>query len=303
MPLFDDRRWAVALLFITPLLWSVNYLVGRMAPGVIAPHMLALLRWSLAGLVLLAFAWPELLAKRTSLLKNAWHYLVFGALGMWICGAWVYIGARSTSATNIALIYALSPVFIALISTLWLRERLGLLQWLGIALAFTGLVHVVIKGQWSALAQVKLVAGDLWIMGATVSWTLYSIFLKRWPTEFSPLVRLVLIIFGGVLVLLPLTVLEALSGLPMTQTLWGWKPAALAIAAGLIPGAGAYLAYSTLQKELGAARAALTLYLGPLYAAAVAFLVLGELIEGYHALGAAVILPGIYLASHAKKTN
>ena len=303
MPLFDDRRWAVALLFITPLLWSVNYLVGRMAPGVIAPHMLALLRWSLAGLVLLAFAWPELLAKRTSLLKNAWHYLVFGALGMWICGAWVYIGARSTSATNIALIYALSPVFIALISTLWLRERLGLLQWLGIALAFTGLVHVVIKGQWSALAQVKLVAGDLWIMGATVSWTMYSIFLKRWPTEFSPLVRLVLIIFGGVLVLLPLTVLEALSGLPMTQTLWGWKTAALAIAAGLIPGAGAYLAYSTLQKELGAARAALTLYLGPLYAAAVAFLVLGELIEGYHALGAAVILPGIYLASHAKKTN
>ena len=303
MPLFDDRRWAVALLFITPLLWSVNYLVGRMAPGVIAPHMLALLRWSLAGLVLLAFAWPELLAKRTALLKNAWHYLVFGALGMWICGAWVYIGARSTSATNIALIYALSPVFIALISTLWLRERLGILQWLGIALAFTGLVHVVIKGQWSALAQVKLVAGDLWIMGATVSWTLYSIFQKRWPTDFSPLARLVLIITGGVLVLLPLTAIEAASGLPMTQTLWGWKTAALVVAAGLIPGAAAYLAYATLQKTLGAARAGLTLYLGPLYAAVTAFVVLGESIEGYHALGAAVILPGIYLASRADRKS
>ena len=300
MPLFDDRRWAVALLFITPLLWSVNYLVGRMAPGVIAPHMLALMRWSLAGLVLLAFAWPELLAKRTSLLKNAWHYLVFGALGMWICGAWMYIGARSTSATNIALIYALSPVFIALISTLWLRERLGILQWLGIALAFTGLVHVVIKGQWSALAQVKLVAGDLWIMGATVSWTLYSIFQKRWPTDFSPLARLVLIITGGVLVLLPLTAIEAASGLPMTQTLWGWKTAALVVAAGLIPGAAAYLAYATLQKALGAARAGLTLYLGPLYAAVTAFIVLGEPIEVYHAMGAIVILPGIYLASRAK---
>ena len=303
MLLFDDRRWAVALLFITPLLWSVNYLVGRMAPGVIAPHMLALLRWSLAGLVLLAFAWPELLAKRTSLLKNAWHYLVFGALGMWICGAWVYIGARSTSATNIALIYALSPVFIALISTLWLRERLGLLQWLGIALAFTGLVHVVIKGQWSALAQVKLVAGDLWIMGATVSWTMYSIFQKRWPTDFSPLARLVLIITGGVLVLLPLTAIEAASGLPMTQTLWGWKTVILVVAAGLIPGAAAYLAYATLQKTLGAARAGLTLYLGPLYAAVTAFVVLGESIEGYHALGAAVILPGIYLASRADRKS
>jgi len=299
MPFFTDRRWAVALIFITPALWSANYLVGRMAPGVIAPHMLALLRWSLAGLVLLAFAWPELLTKRSSLLKNAWHYLVFGALGMWICGAWVYIGARSTSATNIALIYALSPVFIALVSSFWLRERLGFVQWLGIALAFVGLVHVVIKGQWSALGQVQLVAGDLWILGATVSWTLYSIFLKRWPTDFSPISRLVLIIVGGVLVLLPLTALEAMSGLPMTQTLWGLKTLALVVAAGLIPGAGAYLAYATLQKALGAARASLTLYLGPLYAAVIAFVALGEQILSYHALGAAVILPGIYLASRA----
>ena len=292
-----SRRWALALLFITPALWSVNYLVGRLAPNIIAPHMLALLRWSLAGLVLAAFAWPELLAKRSLLLKSAWHYLVFGALGMWICGAWVYIGARSTNATNIALIYALSPVFIALVSCLWLRERLGLLQWLGIALAFVGLVHVVVKGQWSALAQVTLVAGDLWILCATVSWTLYSIFLKRWPTDFSPIARLVLIICGGVLLLLPLSVIEALSGLPMTQTIWGWKTLGLVVAAGLLPGAAAYLAYATLQKKLGAARAGLTLYLGPLFAAVVAYWVLGEPIEGYHLLGAAIILPGIYWAS------
>ncbi|MGB4115880.1 MAG: DMT family transporter [Polaromonas sp.] len=299
MPNSTDRRWALALLFITPLLWSVNYLVGRLAPGTIAPHMLALLRWAIAALILLPFAWSELLAKRSSVFKNGWHYLVFGALGMWICGAWVYIGARSTGATNIALIYALSPVFIALVSSLWLRERLGWLQWLGIALAFAGLVHVVIKGQWAALGQVKGVAGDLWILGATVSWTLYSIFLKRWPTDFSPIARLTLIIGGGVLVLLPLTALEAMSGLPMTQTIWGWKTAALVVAAGIIPGAGAYLAYATLQKALGAARAGLTLYLGPVYAALVAYFVLGEPIQGYHALGAAVILPGIYLASRA----
>ena len=301
MPFFNERRWAIALLFITPALWSVNYLVGRIAPGIIGPHMLALLRWSLAGLILLAFAWPELLAKRTSIQKNAWHYFVFGALGMWICGAWVYIGARSTGATNIALIYALAPVFIALVSTFWLRERLGLVQWLGIALAFAGLEHVVIKGQWSALAQVRLVAGDLWILAATVSWTLYSIFLKRWPSDFSPIARLVLIISGGVLLLLPLAAIEALPDLPMTQTIWGWKTFALVVAAGVIPGAGAYLAYATLQKTLGAARAGLTLYLGPVYAAVTAFLVLGEPIEWYHGMGALIILPGIYLASRQAK--
>jgi drug/metabolite transporter (DMT)-like permease len=289
------------LLFVMPALWSVNYIVGRQAPGVVAPHMLALLRWALAGLVLLVFAWPELRAQRALLGRQAWHYLVLGALGMWICGAWVYIGARSTVATNIALIYALSPVCIAFVSAVWLHERLGKLQWLGIALALAGLVHVVIKGQWTALSQVQFVVGDAWILACTLAWTVYSILLKRWPSVLSPLARLVLIIAGGVAVLAPLALIEAWSGLPMTQTHWGTKATALIVAAALLPGAGAYLAYSTIQKELGAARASLTLYLGPLYAALVAWGVLGERIEWYHAVGAAVILPGIYLASRSQK--
>jgi drug/metabolite transporter (DMT)-like permease len=291
------HRWAYALLFLSPLFWTVNYLVSRVAPGIVAPHMLALVRWSIAGLVLAAFAWPELSAKRAQLLDKGWQYLVLGALGMWICGAWVYIGARSTVATNIALIYALSPVFVALASTLWLKEHLGKWQWAGVAMAFAGLVHVVIKGQWGNLLQVQWVVGDAWILACTISWTVYSIFLKRWPSNFTPIARLVLIIAGGVTVLLPLALMEAYSGWPMTQTVWGSQALLLMLAAGLIPGAAGYLAYSTVQKELGAARASLTLYLGPLYAAIVAWAVLGEPILGYHAVGAAVILPGIYLAS------
>ena len=159
-----------------------------------------------------------------------------------------------------ALIYALSPVFIALVSSFWLGERPGRLQCLGIVLAFAKLVHVVIKGQWLTLAQVKLVAGDLWILGANVSWTLYSIFLKRWSTDFNPIACLVLIIIiiisGGVL-------------LSLTQTPWGWKTSALVIAAGLVSGAGANLAWSTLKKAMGAACAGLTLYLGLLNAVVV----------------------------------
>jgi drug/metabolite transporter (DMT)-like permease len=289
----------MALLFITPALWSVNYVVGRTAPGLVAPHMLALLRWSLAGLLLAAFAWPELKAKRHLMAKNCWHYAVFGALGMWICGAWLYIGARSTVATNIALIYALSPVCIALVSALWLRERLGRMQWLGIAMAFAGLVHVVIKGQWAVLSQVQFVAGDAWVLACTVAWTMYAILLKRWPSDFSPIARLVLIIAGGVALLIPLTLIEALSGLPLTHTQWGWPTVALVTAAAVFPAAGAYLAYATIQKELGAARAALTLYLGPLYAAVSAWALLGEPIAVHHVVGAAVILPAIYLASRS----
>jgi drug/metabolite transporter (DMT)-like permease len=144
-----SRRWALALLLITPALWSANYLVARLAPGEIAPHMLALCRWALAGSVLGVFAFGELKAKRHLILKNAWHYLVLGALGMWVCGAWVYIGARSTSATNIALIYSLSPAFIVLCASIWLHEKLQRIQWIGIGLAMAGLVQAI-YGFWPA---------------------------------------------------------------------------------------------------------------------------------------------------------
>ena len=63
------------------------------------------------------------------------------------------------------------------------------------------------------------------------------------------------------------------------------------------PGAGAYGAYSIMQRELGAARVGMVMYLGPLYSAVLAWLVLGEQIEVFHLVGGALILPGIYLST------
>ena len=116
------------LVFVVPALWSVNYLIARWAPGVIAPHALALGRWIVATLLLAGCCWPELLAKRGRIRAEWTHFLVLGALGMWICGAFVYIGGRSTSAVNLGLLYGAAPVLIALGSALWLRERLGPVQ-------------------------------------------------------------------------------------------------------------------------------------------------------------------------------
>jgi drug/metabolite transporter (DMT)-like permease len=298
-----SRRWALALLLITPALWSANYLVARLAPGEIAPHMLALCRWALAGSVLGMFAFRELKEKCHLILKNAWQYLVLGALGMWVCGAWVYIGARSTSATNIALIYSLSPAFIVLCASIWLHEKLQRIQWLGIGMAMAGLVHVVIKGRWSDLLAVQFVAGDLWILACAFSWAGYALLMKKWPSDFSPMARLVLTAAGGCIVLLPFTLIEAYSGLPLTQTLWGWKSFALIAVSGLLPGALAYWAYGAAQKTLGAARTAMALYMGPLYGALLGWAVLGESVYAYHALGAALILPGLYLASMNEKKS
>lgn len=183
-------RWAQALLWLVPALWTVNYIVARKAPGVIGPHLLAI-------------AGPELWRERAAVLRVWWQYLILGALGMLICGAWVYQGARSTQAINIALIYAASPVLIGLGAAWWLGERIGPRQKLGVALALAGVFNVVVKGQWAQLANVQFVPGDLWIVAATVAWAAYALLQKLWPSSLSATARLAAICMGGVFVLLP----------------------------------------------------------------------------------------------------
>jgi drug/metabolite transporter (DMT)-like permease len=272
----------------------VNYVVARTAPGIISPHVLALGRWFLAGLILALIARQELWRERHNTLKVWPQYLALGALGMLVCGAWVYWAAETTTAINIALIYAASPVLITLGAVIGLKERFSWKQGLGVLVALVGVLHVVVKGQWTGLSQVIWVLGDGLIVIAMVSWAAYALLLKKWTSNLSATARLAATCLGGSLVLLPFALTEWF-GTPHAE--WSLMASVLVVTAALFPGVGAYWAYGFCQKTLGASRVAASLYLGPLYGGLVAWLFLGETLGWHHALGAALILPGIYLAS------
>lgn len=287
-------RIALWLIWVTPALWSVNYIVARSAAGVIEPHMLALGRWALAGVILALIARGELWRERRSTWADSGRYLVLGALGMLICGAWVYHGAKTTSAINIALIYAASPVLIALGAVTWLGERFSWRQGLGVLVAMAGVFHVVVKGQWLALGSVVWVPGDGWIVAAMVAWAGFALLQKKWHSPLGATARLAAICMGGMVMLLPFSVWEFVQ---TDRPAWTVQATVLVVAAGLLPGIGAYWCYSFCQRVLGASRVAASMYLGPLYGGVAAWLVLGEAMGLHHIMGAALILPGIYLAS------
>lgn len=287
-------RRAQVLMWLVPALWSSNYVIARLADGTIAPHLLALGRWTLAAALMLPFAWRGL-ARNGAPWRREWkHMLVLGALGMWICGAFVYQGGQSTSSTNIALIYAATPVAIVVASARLLHERMSGVQYVGVALALAGLMIVITKGDPTHLLAVRFTPGDLWIVAAAVSWAAYSVLLRLWPSSLGPFERLVVIILGGVLVLLPFTLLEWFVA---PHHPFGLRAASLVVLAAVLPGVLSYSAYSFIQRELGASRTALMLYLAPVYGAALAWLVLGEVPGWYHAVGALLILPSIWLAT------
>ena len=290
--------WARVLLWVVPLLWSSNYIIARLADGVVAPHALALGRWLLAALLLLPWVGRGLWAQRATLRREWLHLLVLGFFGMYICGAWVYEAGRTTSSNNLALVFAATPMAIVAVSSWVLHERMSRSQWAGVVLALLGLLFVIAKGDPTRLLAVQWVAGDAWITAAAASWTAYSVLLKRWPSALGPAERLVATIVGGLLVLLPTTAIEAL----LTPTpAFSWGAAGLVLMAAVLPGVLSYGAHSYLQRELGASRTAMMLYLAPVYGALLAWGLLGEVPGWYHAMGAAMILPSIWLATRKQR--
>ena len=292
-----QQRLALALIWLAPLLWTVNYIVARMAPGVIGPYLLALGRWAIAGAVLVALSAPELWRCRRHIAQVWWQYLILGLLGMFICGAWVYQGARSTGAMNIALIYAASPVMIALGAAMWLNEAFGRRQAFGVALALTGVLHVIVRGHWMALADLQFVPGDAWVLAATISWAVFSLLQKHWPSPLGATARLAASCVAGVLLLLPAAMWEVTQPGLMQ---WNLKALWLVLAVAVMPGLGAYWIYTWAQGIVGASRVAVCLYLGPLYASIGAWIMLDEPPGLHHFVGAALILPGVFLVTQAR---
>ena len=106
--------------------------------------------------------------------------------------------------------------------------------------------------------------------------------------------RFTAIAIAGVITLLPLLPVEiAMLGPPRIDVFALGVVVFLAI----VPGLGAYLTYDFVQRRLGSNRASLVMYLIPVYNAGLAWALLGEQLRLYHFIGAAMVLPGIYLAT------
>ncbi len=293
----SGRRVALVLLFVAPALFAANMLTARATHELIPPVALAFWRWFATLLLLLPFAAGALLRYRREVAREGRDLVLLGALGMGVCGAFVYIGADTTTATNIGLIYAASPILIVVFARFGYGEPLSALQGLGVALSLAGVLAVICRGDPRVLLGLRLSVGDLWILAAMVAWALYSVLLRHRPSRLPPMARFAAIVAGGVLVLLPFTLAEALAGeVPRLDSATVAAVLFLAVVASF----GAYQVYGLIQRTLGAGPTGLLMYLIPLYNGVLAWLLLGERLEPYHLAGAALVLPGIYLATRRR---
>lgn len=284
----------VALLMMT-VIWGLNAVIVKATYTQIPPMAFMSLRFMVAGALLIAVAWGT----ERSLYVRRRDWLLFGAAAMAGTGFYQPLflnGLSLTTVSNTALIIAASPAFVALLNRLLGREVLSGRGWLGIALAFTGIVLIVEGGGGFEPGSQHLV-GDLMVFLSTFLWASYAVLAAPLMNTYSPLrVTAVTTAIGA----LPLTLigLPAVLALPLVQVQWsGWAGVLYSAVLAIVV---AYIIWNMGVKKIGGSRTALYGNLIPVIGAGAAALFLGEAITPLKIVGAAIILAGLQLARTAR---
>ena len=217
---------------------------------------------------------------------------ILGFLGCGICGAFPFLAGKTTTIVNMGIIYSSSPIFIILISAIFFRERLSKSQYSGILICLLGVILIIIKANINLLINLKFTIGDLWMLGASIGWALYTIYLFHWKSKLPLLQRFTLISMFGAISLLPFFIFE---GMYILQTSYDLNFIFWVLFAALSPSIIAFLLFNFVNNKLGASITGSVLYLYTVYGAIYGFLFFDEKLEIYHLAGTLMVFIGIFL--------
>ena len=277
-----------------------NLVIARGGTELIPPISLAFWRWTLCFFILLPFT-INYFKKKFYLFKDELTKLfILGFLGCGICGAFPFLAGKTTTIVNMGIIYSSSPIFIILISAIFFRERLSKSQYSGILICLLGVILIIIKANINLLLSLKFTIGDLWMLGASIGWALYTIYIFHWKSKLPLLQRFTLISMFGAISLLPFFMFEKMY---ISQTSYDLNFIFWVLFAALSPSIIAFLLFNFVNNKLGASITGSVLYLYTVYGAVYGFLFFDEKLEIYHLVGTLMVFIGIFLVKKNVKKS
>ncbi|WP_299431926.1 DMT family transporter [uncultured Meiothermus sp.] len=270
------------------LAWGLNFALMKVLVAQLPPHAMNSLRTLLAGAIfLLLWRFRERLTWRDWLMVGG-----IGILGNVAYQSLFLEAVPRLSASYNTIISATGPVWVALISAWWLRERLSLLGYVGFALSFLGVVGL----SWGGEGRVELL-GVFFSLGAAVVWAFYTV-ASRW---FGERYRLLTWTGAGFIVgMLPYWLWH----LPETARLDSDTLSPLVLlgitASAVFALVLAFLTWIRAVQLLGPVRVAPFQYLTPLVGVTAGVLLLGETLTWVDLMAGAVILLGVLVTQRAK---
>ncbi|KQN75156.1 DMT family transporter [Devosia sp. Leaf64] len=291
------------LLVLAPLFWGGNVIAAKLVVGEISPFLLLACRCVLATLFILPFSWRHLRADWVEV-KRSWPVMMSnGIIGYALFNALLYVGLTMTTAVNSAIEQASLPMLILGANFLIFRVRARWLQIFGVLLAIFGVILTATHGDPSRLLRMDINLGDGFVILACLAYTAYTLALR-----FRPKVHvfsfMAVSFFGAATAAVVMLALFG-GGLGTVATLPQMSPTVWLVIAyvATFPSMFSQIAYARGVELVGANRAAPSHNLIPVFGTLGSVIILGEHLETYHFLAAAIIITGIVLAEWAARKS
>ena len=268
-------------------------MAGKALAGVVEPGQLTLIRWIIAGSLVAGLALVRRDRERWTTKPAGLPLLVaIGAIGMGFCSLAAFAAAKTTTATNISLIYAATAAIVLAVEWTLGQSRATALLVAGVILCLAGAAVIVTKGHPGTLAALTFTTGDLWALAGTFAWAIYTLALKHTRTGLTPFAMFAVTALGGGLLALPVAGFETADvGLgPLAPVHIAWV-----LAMTLLCGVGAFLTYSYCLARVGPVLTSAALTLNPLLTAGFAVALVGETLAWFHGVAGALVIGGLAL--------
>ncbi len=279
---------------LTVISWGASFVATKFALRDVQPVTVVWLRFAM-GVVILGAA---VIARKQFALpqrKDLAYFVLLGFIGITFHQWLQSTGLLTAQATTTAWIVATSPIFIALLGWLFLKEQLGWLRVGGTGLAFLGVLLVVSKGKLESLVFGNTITtGDILIMISALNWAVFSI-LSRYGLQQHPAARMMffVMLFGWLFSSILFFSGPGLSDIAHL-TNQGWLGIAFL---GIVCSGLAYIFWYDALQALPASQVGVFLYLEPLVTVVVAAILLGEPLLLASLVGGAVILLGVWMVN------
>lgn len=290
------RTLAIVEVTLAVIFWGASFIATKVALREVSPATVVWLRFVM-GTVILGAA---MFARREYALPSLRDMVYFAMLGFigiafhqWLQST----GLVTAQASTTAWIVATTPIFIALLAWLFLKERLRLPGVLGIGLASLGVFLVVSEGDFGSLRLGEFgTPGDILILISAVNWAVFSV-LSRRGLQSHPTMRMLFFVMGfgwlfSSLLFFTSAGISEISDLTAT----GWFSIGFL---GIFCSGLAYIFWFDALNVLPTAQVGSFLYIEPIVAVIIAGIVLNEPLLLASLFGGAIILFGVWLVNRS----
>lgn len=274
------------------IIWGTTYLALRIGVSHFPPFLFSLLRFLIAGPILIAItltigkaSWPD----KKTLINQAIGGMFMITMGISVVG-WAELYISSGVA---AIICSVMPIWTILINLMANKdERVNWIIILGLLIGLSGIV-LIFSEHLAEFSDSNYTLGIVLTFLANLSWAIGSVFTKKKNQTINPFLGAGLQMFFGGVMLIPLSLIFD----DYSTIQWSNEVAISLSYMILIGSVAGYACYAYAIKKLPMTIVSLYAYINPIVAVILGWLVLSEKLNSRIGVAIALTIVGVYMVN------